>query len=177
MNYKILALVILSLVFLFNLFLKLLEFRSAKNPIPQNVVDVYDRDTYKKWRAYHAEKCRLGLFESAASFLVDMLAVGLNWYPAFAGLFPEGLFMQMLAVLLLSALLGLLSLPFSYYDTLVIEEKYGFNRSTKKTFWLDQLKQFLISLVVMTVIGSVLLGVILVFALVMMALILFISFL
>ena len=146
MNFKTLAIIALFTVFLYNMLLKLIRYRSAENPVPPNVVDVYDRDTYKKWRAYHAEKCRLGMLESAAGFAVDVLLILLNAYALFAGLFADTPFMQMFAVMLLSALTAVAALPFSYYDTMVIEEKYGFNRSTGKTFWLDQLKSFLIGL-------------------------------
>ena len=185
MSIKILVLVVLALVYGYNLFLNLLRLRSRKNPVPVNVIDVYDRDTYRKWRAYHGEKCRLSLFESTAEFLVEFLLMALSAYAAFAGLFSKALFVQMFAVLLLSALSGVCSLPFSYYDTMVIEEKYGFNRSTRKTFWMDQLKGFVINLVLITVMGALLLWIhqalgdwlILVFAIVMTLLMLGISFL
>ena len=80
---------------------------------------------------------------------------------------------------------SLLQIPAEYYRTMVIEEKYGFNRSSRKTFWADQVKSFLISLVVMTGIGALLMGLhlslgdwlILVFAAVMMVMILGITFL
>ncbi|MBR4537922.1 MAG: M48 family metallopeptidase [Clostridia bacterium] len=158
MQYKTLTIMILFIVFLYHMLLKLIEWRSASNPIPLNVVDVYDPDTYKKWRAYHGEKCRLGAFSAAAGFIMDLVLILPNLYAAFARLFPDTPFMQMLAVLLLSAAAGLANLPFEYYDTMGIEEKYGFNRSTKKTFWLDQLKSLLISLVLMTAVGSLLMG-------------------
>jgi STE24 endopeptidase len=158
MQYKALTIVILSVVFLYNMLLRLIEYRSARNPIPLNVIDVYDLDTYKKWRAYHGEKCRLGAFSAAAGFIADLVLILPNLYAAFARLFPDTPFMQMLAVLLLSAAGSVVELPFEYYDTMRIEEKYGFNRSTVKTFWLDQLKNLIISLVLMTVIGSILMG-------------------
>ena len=116
--------------------LELLDRRSANNPIPENVSDVYDPDTYLKWRAYHAEKRRLSFISQTASFIISMVLILSNAYPAFARLFPETDFLQMLAVFLLSALTDLLLLPLSWYDTMVIEEKYGFNRTDKKTFWL-----------------------------------------
>ena len=158
MQYKALAIVILSVVFLYHMLLRLIEYRSARNPIPLNVLDVYDLDTYKKWRAYHGEKCRLGAFSALAGFIVELVLILPNLYAAFARLFPDTPFLQMLAVILLSAVGALADLPFEYYDTMGIEEKYGFNRSTKKTFWLDQLKGLLISLVLMAAIGSLLLG-------------------
>ncbi len=185
MKFKAIALVILFLVYLWNQFLNLLKWCSAKNPIPKNVADVYDAETYKKWRAYNGEKSRLALFEGTVSFIVDVLLVAFNVYAAFARLFPDGLWIQMLSVLLLSQIVSVFAIPFSYYNTMVIEEKYGFNRSTKKTFWLDQVKTFLISLVVILIVGSLLLWLhqslgdwlILAFAIVMTLLLLGFSFL
>ena len=158
MNFKAIALVILFLVYLWNQFLNMLKWRSAKNAIPKNVADVYDAETYKKWRAYNGEKSRLALFEGTVSFIVDVLLVAFNVYAAFARLFPDGLWMQMLSVLLLSQIVSVFAIPFSYYNTMVIEEKYGFNRTTKKTFWLDQLKQFLIGFGFITFIGWLLMA-------------------
>ena len=185
MDYKLLAALILTVVYLYGMLLKIIQWRSARNPIPANVADVYDPDTYRKWRAYHAEKCRLGMAESTAGFVVELLLLLLNAYAAFAGLFSRALWVQMAAVLLLSGLSSFLLLPFSYYNTMVIEEKYGFNRTTKKTFWIDQIKEFLVGLVLMLAIGSVLLGLhralgdslIIAFAAVMTVLMLGISFL
>ena len=69
-----------------------------------------------------------------------------NLHAAFARLFSDNTVQQLFAVLLLSALPDVFLLPMRYYDTMRIEEKYGFNRTSKKTFWLDQLKSFLIGL-------------------------------
>ena len=185
MRFKLMALAILFLVYLWNQLLKLLQWRSEKNPIPANVSDVYDAETYARWRSYHAEKCRLGLVENTVSFLAQLCLLAFNLYAAFASWFGNGAFNQMFAVLLLSSLSDLLLLPVHYYDTMRIEEKYGFNRSTKKTFWLDQVKEFVIGLLFITLIGWLLLTVhqalgdwlILVFAGGMTAIMLAISFL
>ena len=185
MNYKALAIAILTVVYLYKMLLNVIGMRSVKNPGPLNVADVYDPETYRKWRKYKGEKSRLEAVSETASFVIGLLLMALNVYAAFADLFPEGLYIRMLAVLLLSALADLPLIPFAYYDTMKIEEKYGFNRSSKKTFWADQLKSFLIGLVIMLVVGSLLLwihqalgdGMIVVFAAVMMALVLGISFL
>lgn len=185
MNYKAIAMVIMTVVYLYKLLLNIIQWRSANRPIPANVADVYDGETYRKWRAYHAEKCRLSVGQSTASFVIDMLLILFNVFAAFAGLFPPAAFMQMFGVLLLSSLTELLLLPFTYYDTMVIEEKYGFNRSSGKTFWLDQLKSFLIGLALILVIASLLMGIhralgnwlVIVFAAVMTLLMLGITFL
>jgi STE24 endopeptidase len=185
MNIKIIAIAVLSIVYLYNLLLSVINMRSADNPIPANVADVYDEDTYLKWWSYHAEKTKYGIVTSTVTFVIEMILFSCNLYAWFAGLFPKTSFMQMLAVLLLSSLSSLLLIPFSWYNTMVIEEKYGFNRSSKKTFWADQMKEFLIGLVIMILIGSLLMWshqklgdwLIVVFAGLMMLLVLGISFL
>ncbi|MCR5137048.1 MAG: M48 family metallopeptidase [Oscillospiraceae bacterium] len=156
MNYKSLALAVLTLMYLYNLILSVVHMKSADNPIPENVADVYDRETYAKWRQYHAERSRFGILTTTASFLIDLVLISSNAYAWFAGLFPQGTFMQMAAVMLLSALSSLLLIPFSWHSTMVIEEKYGFNRSSVKTFAADQLKEFLIGLLVMVAVGTLL---------------------
>ena len=156
MNYKLLALIILTVIYIYEMLLNIISMRSMNNPIPENVSDVYDPETYRKWREYKKEKSRLGVISDTVSFAISMLLIALDVYAAFAGLFPKAPFMQMLAVILLSAVSDLLLIPFSYYDTMAIEEKYGFNRSSKKTFWLDQLKGFLIGILISIVIGSLL---------------------
>lgn len=158
MNYKAIAMVILAVIFLYETMLRAIQWRSARNPIPENVADVYDKETYQKWKAYNAENCRFGLVRGIAGFAVTMILFGFNVYAVFASLFPDTLFMQLFAVLLIPSFVSVIGLPFSYYDTMVIEEKYGFNRSTKKTFWMDQLKSFVIELVLITAIGSLLMG-------------------
>lgn len=183
--FKTAALVILVLVYLYGLLLRIIDLRSAGNPIPENVRDVYDPETYAKWKAYHRDTCRLGIVSHTLGFLPDFLLILFNAYPAFARLFPADVFLQMFSVFILSALVSLVQLPADWYSVMVIEEKYGFNRRTKKTFWTDQAKNFLIGLIVMTAIGSMLMGIhlalgdwlILVFAGAMAAVILAISFL
>ena len=150
MNYKTVALFIIVLTYLYEILLEVLERRSAGNPVPSNVADVYDPETYKKWRAYHGEKSRLSFISQTASFIISFVLILSNAYPTFASLFPKPDFFQMLSVFLLSTLTDFLLLPVSWYNTMVIEEKYGFNRTDTKTFWLDTFKETLISLVLMT---------------------------
>ena len=159
MNFKAVAITVFILVYLYQLLLSVIGMRSEKNPIPANVADVYDQETYERWRAYHAEKSRFGILTSTASFVIDLVLLATNAYAAFAGLFPANLVTQVFAVMLLSALTSILLLPFAWHNTMVIEEKYGFNRTTPRTFWADQVKEFVISLGLLTGIGALLIWV------------------
>ena len=90
---------------------------------------------------------------STVSFLIDLLLLVFNAYSAFASLFENTLFMQTFSVVLLSGLASIPLLPFSWYETMVIEEKYGFNKMTARTFVSDQIKNFVTGLIIMTAIG------------------------
>ena len=185
MTVRIIVLAAVTLVFLYELYLNRLRISSAKNPVPACVADVYDAETHAKQQAYNTEKCRLNYLRLSVSFLIDAALLLTNAYAAFAGLFAKGDWPQMFAVLLLSVLTSLALIPFSWHETMVIEEKYGFNRTSPKTFILDSLKELLLQLGLLTGIGSALLGLhkrfgdwlILVFAGVMALGALFIAFL
>jgi len=159
MNYKLLALTLFGLEFLYKTWIDFLDWKSMRNPIPACVADVFDEKEYQRWKDYHTEKAKLGLYSSCTGFVIALLALGLNWYSAFAGLFPEHPIWGIFSVLLFDSLINLITLPFSYYNVMTIEEKYGFNRSTKKTFWMDQVKSFVISLIIMTLIGMLIMGI------------------
>jgi hypothetical protein len=49
---KLLCLVIITLIYLYELFINILNLKSSKNPIHPKVSDIYDEITYKKWKNY-----------------------------------------------------------------------------------------------------------------------------
>ena len=72
MNYKGLFLILFTLTHLYQLVLNVVQHRSANNPTPANVADVYDEATYQKWRAYHGEKSRLSMLRTVVSWVLTM---------------------------------------------------------------------------------------------------------
>ena len=144
---KLLILCLLVLGSLYRFALNFVQHRSANNPIPENVTDVYDPETYHTWRRYSAENCRLSFLSTALSLLISLVLLWSDSYAAFASLFGGGIFTQLLAVILLESLVGAVTdVCISYYRTMVIEEKYGFNRSTMKTFVTDQIRNLILEI-------------------------------
>lgn len=153
--FIVLALLVLG--HLYKLVLHIVQQRSAGNPTPENVADVYDAETYEKWRRYSGEQSRLGIISCLASFALEVVLLVSGAYAWVASLFSAGWFWQALAVILFSAVCEtVVGVFISYYDTMVIEEKYGFNRSTMKTFITDQIRDLLIGLVLNTLLVSLL---------------------
>lgn len=184
---RLLVILLLAFGFLYRLTLNIVQYRSANNPIPENVADIYDGETYAKWRRYSGEHCRLDLISTILTFLVSLALLLTNAYFAFADTcFGASVSQQLLAVVLLEAVADLLvSTGIHYYETMVIEEKYGFNRSSMKTFITDQIRNFLLGLGLSLGLAFMLCGIysamgdwmILLFALAVFAVTMLISFL
>lgn len=128
--------------------------------IPPSLEGIYDAKAYQKQQNYQKTNSRFSLYTDLLSFVVMLAALSFGLF----GWLDESLRQYINDNILLAlAFFGIvyfvteiISLPFSYYTTFSIEEKFGFNKSTKKTFWLDQLKGLLLT----CCIGGVLLGVI-----------------
>ncbi len=120
--------------------------------LPDELKGIYDAEKYARQQAYQRENYRFGLVSSGLSFiliLAMMLLSGfafINDLSATVSIHPAIWALLFFGMLLLAA--EIISLPLGIYDTFVIEEKYGFNRTAPKTFFLDKLKGWLLALVI-----------------------------
>ena len=147
MTEKIIIIALALIGGLFPVLMNLFKRRSASNPIPENVKDVYDEETYAKWRSYKAEHSRLDLISGIVSMAVILILLVTNVFSAFASLFPVKMVWQVLSVILLDTLINtVVSIFFDYRATMVIEQKYGFNKSTVQTFIKDKIRELIIAL-------------------------------
>jgi STE24 endopeptidase len=142
--YAAIILVALAANYLLNLISDLLNLRSIQAPLPEEFRDVYDEEKYRKSQDYTRVRTRFGLLTSTFSLvllLVFWFAGGFNWVDQLVrgfgyGTIPTGL--MFVGILILAQ--TLISLPFSVYATFVIEERFGFNKTTPATFIADRLK-------------------------------------
>ena len=144
MSLKLIVIIVALIGGLYSLLLSIVTALSANNPTPKNLEDVYDAETYEKWKKYSGEHSRLNIISAIVTCAVTVLLIFTNAYAAFASLFPHGsTFWQVFAVILLESVVGaIVSSVFGYISTMKIEEKYGFNRSTIGTFIKDKIKSF-----------------------------------
>ena len=143
---------ILVVDFLFEKYLDYLNTTTMSETIPDEVKGIYDAEKYKKQQAYQRENNRFGLISGSFSFVIT-LAMFLFFGFAFVNNLAWGLTDNaILATLLFFGIImfasGLLGIPFSVYYTFVIEEKYGFNLTTPKTFIFDTIKGWIIGAVI-----------------------------
>ena len=153
--YIIIAIIVVEAVWEF--FLGELNRKSWSEVVPERLQDVFPDDKFQKQKGYRIVNYKFGLISSTFSLLVILAVL---WFQGFAfldelvGNVPTH---QIWKPLIFFGVIGLASmlvgLPFSIYDTFVIEERFGFNKTTPATFIGDLIK----SLVLGAVIGGVLL--------------------
>lgn len=130
----------------YDLTMRLLSARQKNKPLPENVRDIYDETEYARWREYSAEKSRAGLISTAADFVLGLFLFGTNVLSSVYAVLPGGDYLKsILLMLIYGAFLTLWSIPYEYYVTMNIEEKYGFNKTTRKTFVTDTVIGFLVN--------------------------------
>ncbi len=148
MNFKILGIILYVLSFIYSLFLQAVKYRSKNNPIPENVRDIYDAQSYKKWQDYHRETALADLVSSLVSFAIYLLLFVFDIFPRFdvgGGPYISAACL-LLFILTLDSLVGAV---FAYVYSMKIDEKYGFNKMTLKTFVADRIKGWLIQTALM----------------------------
>jgi len=146
---------IIGLVIFNYLFSTVLDFINGKNwrtEIPPVMKDFYPEDKYLKAKNYSKEKGKVSLISSTLSTLITLLFLvfdGYGWLDNFISLYYDIPFLKSgIFFLVLFILSDFISIPFSCYNTFVIEEKYGFNKTTVKTFVLDKIKGYLLTLII-----------------------------
>lgn len=148
MELKILVIVLMVVGSVYSLTLSVIKYRSANNKTPENLLDVYDNQTYEKWKKYSAEHCRLDIISTIIKCLISLILLITNVYSAFASLFANTQISQTLAVILLETALSLVvETVESYISNMIIEQKYGFNRTSMKTFIKDVILKTLLAFV------------------------------
>jgi STE24 endopeptidase len=146
--------IVILFTFLFeyglNLFADVLNLKSLRGELPGEMGDVYDAEAYRKSQAYTRETTRFGLVSSTVTLalvLIFWFAGGFNLLDRTVRGWGFGMLLTgLLYIGILALLRGLLSLPFSVYGTFVIEERFGFNKTTPATFIGDLFKGLALSI-------------------------------
>jgi len=142
------AIIIIS--FIVDKFLDTLNSKHFDDKIPEKLADVYDKEEYKKSQSYKKTNAKFSNLTSTFSIILTLAFFfldGFKYVDNFARTFTDNPILVALVffgVIMFGS--DVLTTPFSYYQTFVIEEKFGFNKSTKKIFWLDKIKGWLISI-------------------------------
>ena len=154
--YILIAILIIS--FIIDKILDALNAKHFNDTLPTEVKDVYDDAEYKKSQRYKATNYKFGLLTSTFSLV---LTLGFFFFDGFAYVDQIARQLTTHSILITLIFFGIIMLgsdvittPFSYYKTFVIEEQFGFNKTTRKTFILDKIKGWFMTIFV----GGLILG-------------------
>ena len=160
---NILFIIIVSIILIDFIVDKILDYLNLKSwspELPREAEGIYDAEKYKKSMAYYKVNDRFSMITSSFSLLLLLAMLffnGFAWLDHYVrSLTQSPVWMALLFFGILGFTSDVLTTPFTLYKIFVIEEKFGFNKMTWKTFLFDKLKSYVLG----AIIGGVLLSVI-----------------
>ena len=156
--YILISILIIS--FIVDKVLDALNAKHYNDPIPPELSDVYEEEDYLKSQNYKKANDRFSSIASSISLVVTLFFFyldGFAFVDEWARTFSDNTII--IALIFFGSIMfasDLLSTPFSYYHTFIIEEKFGFNKTSLKTFLVDKIKGWLMS----AILGGLLLSII-----------------
>ncbi|MHB9054544.1 MAG: M48 family metallopeptidase [Paludibacteraceae bacterium] len=148
----IIILIILISDFIVERILSVLNVKSSKQPVPALLTGIYDEEKYRKQQSYFQINTKFGWLTSSVSFVVIILMIvfgGFGWLDGIVrGWVTNPVIITLIFFGILYVANDFISMPFEIYDTFVIEEKFGFNKTTPKIFILDKVKGYLLTIII-----------------------------
>jgi len=148
--YAIIIFVTLISSYLLSLITNLLNLKHLSPELPGEFEGTYDAEAYKNSQDYTRVYTRFGFLTGTISIAITLtfwFAGGFNYLDTLVRAWEMGAIgTGLVYIAILMVLRSLLSLPFSFYTTFVIEERFGFNKTTVKTFILDIIKSLFLGI-------------------------------
>jgi STE24 endopeptidase len=150
--YAIIILATIIFGFILDLIADVLNLKALRKDLPKEFEGVYDAEQYAKSQEYTKVNTRFGFLTGSVSLIVTLVfwfAGGFNYLDEIArGWNLSSIWTGLLYICILMLVKSLLSIPFSIYSTFVIEERFGFNKTTPRTFILDIVKGLALAIVI-----------------------------
>ncbi len=150
--YIIIGIIIIS--FIVDKIIDHLNAKHYNDEIPDVLNDVYNEEEYKKSQTYKKTNYKFSVLNSLFSIVITLaffLFGGFEYVDSIArGISDNQIIIALIFFGIIMIGSNIISTPFSYYHTFVIEEKFGFNKTTKKLFVIDKIK----GLLMITIVGG-----------------------
>ncbi len=142
-------------------FSSVLNMNSIDERIPEGFENYYDKKKYAKSQLYLKDKTMFGLLSSTFNLILILIVIHTGLFGNLDIFVSETTDNQILRGLMFFGILFLINdiinIPFSIYSTFVIEEKFGFNKTTVKTYIFDKLKGYGLTIVLGSLVMSLIL--------------------
>jgi STE24 endopeptidase len=124
--------------------------------MPPELAGIYEPEEYARQQQYQRTNSKVNLIEQSIMTVLMLIVLFSGALGRLENLVAQRLDNPIIAALafvaMIAVILGVASIPFSYYDTFTIEERFGFNKTTRPLFWRDTLVSLLLTLVLASVV-------------------------
>jgi STE24 endopeptidase len=157
-DFLIIITVIIVFGYLVGEILDWLNLKNSSSELPPEAEGIYDEEQYRKSQDYHNATARFSFLTSAFSTIITLAFLwlgGFGWVDAYLSQYfanPILLSLSFFGVLFIAS--DIINIPFQLYSVFEIEERFGFNKTTYKTFFFDKIKGYLLG----ALIGGLILG-------------------
>jgi len=148
--YIIIAIIVIN--FIIDKILDALNAKHFNDVLPQELQDVYKEDEYTKSQSYKNTNYKFGLLTSVFSILLTLSFLFLDGFEYVDNIARQYSESSILIALIFFGVImigsDIITTPFAYYKTFVIEEKFGFNKTTLKLFIFDKIKGWAMTIII-----------------------------
>ena len=147
-TYFIIIVIILLFDYIFERVLSYLNLKHQSSDLPDNLIGIYDKGKYKKAMEYDKAKSKFSFITSSFSLLLILLMLFLGGFSMLdtwvRSISEHPILMALIFFGSIMFVSNILNIPFDIYATFILEEKFGFNKTTRRTFIFDKLKSWLL---------------------------------
>lgn len=151
MTILILVYSLITITFAFEVWLAILNYKNRKAIIPDVVSDIYNEEEYNKWLDYNMANFKFGMILKSINTILFLSLLSFRFFPTINSIALKSSSNDELQVVIFMGLYFIvgyiIGLFTSYYDKFVIEENFGFNKSTKKTYVIDKIKSLILTVI------------------------------
>ncbi|RLD61965.1 MAG: M48 family peptidase [Bacteroidetes bacterium] len=144
--------IILISDYFFERFLEYLNYKRRTSKLPKELEGIYDAEKYEKQQEYKKANFKFSFITSTFSFIIILLMLyfkGFAFVDKLAQNFTSNpILLALIFFGILFFVFDIINTPFSIYDTFVIEEKFGFNKTTLKTYIFDKIKSWVLTIII-----------------------------
>ena len=150
--YLFFILLFLIAEYVLDVIVEFLNNKTLSKELPTELIGYYDQEKYTKSQSYSKENSFFGLVDSTINLMIIIPAIIFGWFNIADNIARSFGFGEIISGLIFIGIIvfasSIISLPFELWKTFIIEEKYGFNKTTLKTFFFDKLKGLLIGSII-----------------------------
>lgn len=156
---KIILILLIIVLYIYNTIIRLLTLKNLKIKNERTNL-VYDEEGYDNFLSYQKDVINFEFWRSSYNYALVVIILALNLpsilYNLIINNITNNIYLSNILLVIFFIVVQTLDIFFDYYEIFKIEDKYGFNKQTKKGFFIDQIKSFILLSILMSLLALIL---------------------